>query len=332
MASPVVAVEMMQHLVIPKSRIKFTGRTLGNGAFGAVSEVEYDGKLCAGREIPSVLLELANKTEAAKIKDNFLRECDLWSKLRHPNIVSFFGLCYLSSEESRLPVIVMEKMQESLTTLVKGHDNIPLLFKLSMLHDVSIGLKYLHDYNPPIVHGNLSPNNVLVTQQLEAKITDLGVIKAFVMGSSTRALGNATFSPREALVMGLYGPPLDVFAFGGVILYLTSQQWPVPSLWSHTDPKTKKPVLSTEVTRRQRYINRMTGNDVDLKPLVVSCLDDDQQLRPQAKDLIMKIKLMKENYSKKASCDGIDTLSWLKQLSPSLIELQVRYSSYIDNL
>ena len=326
MVSPAItAAEMTRYLVIPKPRIKFTERTLGKGAFGAVNEVEYDGKLCAGREIPCVLLELATKTEATKIKDNLLRECNLWSTLKHPNIVSLHGLFYQSREESRLPVIVMEKMKESITTFVEKHDNIPLLVKLSILHDVSTGLKYLHDHDPPIVHGNLSPNNILVTHQLEAKITDLGVAKAFITGSSSTiagAPGNAIFTPREALVMRLHGPPLDVFSFGGVILYMTSRQWPTPSIWSHTDPKTKKPVLSTEVTRRQQYIDRMTGSDVDLKPLVMSCLDNDPQLRPQVEDLTMRIKSMKEDYSKKATYDGMNTLSWLKQLSLPA-ELQV---------
>ena len=112
------------HLTIPRSRVKFTGVTLGNGAYGKVSEVEYNGKLCAGEEIHSVLLQLASPTEAAKIKDD-LQECHLWSTIRHPNIVSFLGVYYPFSDESGLPVMVMEKMQESVTSLVEKHDNIP---------------------------------------------------------------------------------------------------------------------------------------------------------------------------------------------------------------
>ena len=58
-------------------------------------------------------------------------------------------------------------MQESVTSLLDKHDNIPLLVKLSILHDVSLGLRYLHGHNPPIVQRNLSPNNILVTPHLE---------------------------------------------------------------------------------------------------------------------------------------------------------------------
>ena len=67
----------------------------------------------------------------------------------------------------------MERMQESLTSVVEEYPNIPMYVKLSMLLDVSRGLWYLHAHHPPIVHRDLSPNNVLLTSQFVAKISDL---------------------------------------------------------------------------------------------------------------------------------------------------------------
>ena len=286
------------------------------------AEVEYDGKLCAGKEVHSLLLQLASPTEAAKIKDDLLRECHLWSTLRHPNVVSFLGIYYPSIDESVLPVMVMEKMQESVTSLVDKHHNIPLLVKLSILHDVSLGLQYLHGRNPPIVHKDLTPNNILVTPHLEAKIT--GVAKAMMTGNGkmmTKTPGTGVFMPPEALDdKPVYGPPLDVFSFGGVVLYITSRQWPTPKAIKQIDPKTKRQIFLSEVKQRQQYVDRMTGNDTDLKPLIVSCLNDDPVLRPSAAGLSEKIKMMKEEYSKKTTRDGMDPFSWLAEikLSPQL--------------
>ena len=216
-------------------------------------------------------------------------------------------------------------MQESVTSLVEKHDNIPLLVKLSILHDVSLGLRYLHGHNPPIVHRDLTPNNILVTPHLEAaKITDLGVAKVMTGNSTTmtRTPGTGVFMPPEALDdKPVYGPPLDVFSFGGVILHITSRQWPTPKSWSQVDPKTgKRVILSSEVERRQQYINMMIGGDADLKPLAVSCLEDDPKLRPPAADMSERIKMVKEEYSKKTTRDGMDPLSWLAEikLSPQL--------------
>ena len=58
------------------------------------------------------------------------------------------------------------------------YGNIPLNVKLSILDEVCLGLRYLHSRNPPIVHRDLTPNNILATGgHLEAKITDLGAAK-----------------------------------------------------------------------------------------------------------------------------------------------------------
>ena len=66
----------------------------------------------------------------------------------------------------RLPVMVMEMMADSLTSFVDKHEKIPVHIKYSIVHDVSLGLCYLHNHDPPIVHRDLSPNNVLLTAHL----------------------------------------------------------------------------------------------------------------------------------------------------------------------
>ena len=119
--------------------------------------------------------------ERETLKRNVLHECRIWSTIRHPNVVQILGLYYpdQSSEiSSGLPVMLMEKMHESVTSLVEKYDDIPLLVKLSILHDASLGLRCLHGRNPPILHRDISPNNILLTSYLQAKISDLGVAKA----------------------------------------------------------------------------------------------------------------------------------------------------------
>ena len=136
------------------------------------------------------------------------------------------------------------------------------------------------------------------------------------------------FMPPEALDdKPVYGPPLDVFSFGGVILYVTSRQWPTPKSWSQIDPKTKKRILLTEVERRQQYIDMMVGSDADLKPLVMSCLEDDPELRPSVTDISERLKMVKGVYSKKNTRDGMDPISWLSEIKQASLstQLQVYY-------
>ena len=136
--------------------------------------------------------------------------------------------------------------------------------------------------------------------------------------------------PPEALDdKPVYGPPLDVFSFGGVILYVTSRQWPTPKSWSQIDPKTRKRVYLSEVERRQQYIDMMTGGAADLKPLIMSCLEDDPELRPSVTDISERLKKMKEVCSKKSNRDGMDPFSWLTEIKQASLstQLQVCYQS-----
>ena len=309
--------------------VKPTTTLLGCGSYGKVIKVEFDGKVCAGKQVHTWMLELTSKEEQEIVKQNFLQECRLWSALRHPNIVQFLGIYYPSADESGLPIMVMEKMQETMTSLVERRDNIPLLVKLSILHDVSLGLRYLHGRNPPIVHRDLSPNNILVTPHLEAKITDLGVAKAITTGKAkamTKSPGNVVFMPPEALDdQPVYGPPLDVFSFGCVIVHITSRQWPTPKATKQIDPETRKRVTLSEVERRQQYIDMMNKSDADLKPMTVSCLDDDPLLRPQMSVISEMIKVLKEDCNKMAAHDRINPASCLTgmsdQSSPSQLQV-----------
>ena len=69
-----------------------TGKEIGRGSFGRVFEVDYEGTLCAAKEIHAILLNYAQGYEHEKIKNNFLRECKIWSTLRHPCVVQFLGI------------------------------------------------------------------------------------------------------------------------------------------------------------------------------------------------------------------------------------------------
>ena len=74
-----------------------TGKEIGRGAYGRVFEVNYEGTLCAAKELHTLLLQYAQGEDLQKIKNDFLSECQIWSTLRHPCIVQFLGRVILSS-------------------------------------------------------------------------------------------------------------------------------------------------------------------------------------------------------------------------------------------
>ena len=233
--------------------------------------------------------------------------------------VTSLGVYYPAMDQYRLPVMVMEKMQHSLRSLVEKYDNIPLNVKLSILDEVCLGLRYLHSRNPPIVHRDLTPNNILLSYRLEAKITDLGVAKVMKTDKQktmTKVPGTPDFMPPEALsVRPVYGPSLDVFSFGGVILNVITQLWPEPTDRNYLNPDTNAWEVVPEVKRRQEYLDKITGDSADLKPLLTSCLDDNPSNRPPVAQVSMTIKRVKDVCSQKSGRDGMSPIVWWANVS-----------------
>ena len=150
------------------------------------------------------------------------------SSLCHPNITQFLGLCFLPG--TQLPLLVMERLEASLDDLLENVPDIPLTLKRSILENVASGLLYLHKRNPPVIHRDLTSNNVLLTSSLMAKITDMGNSRIADMrpGQMVRTLsvlpGTLVYMPPEALDnRHRYGASLDIFSFGHLALFTITQ-------------------------------------------------------------------------------------------------------------
>ena len=53
------------------------GMKIGHGAYGRVFEVDYEGTLCAAKEVHALLLQSAQRGDFQNIKDDFLSECQI---------------------------------------------------------------------------------------------------------------------------------------------------------------------------------------------------------------------------------------------------------------
>ena len=270
--------------------------------------MKYRGVVYAAKEIHALLLQAAGAEEARKLQNNFIRECSQCSKLSHVNVVPLVGIYYPSKQS--LPVMVMELMDTSLkdysdATHVQGKYNVCLKRKLSILHDVAEGLSYLHVNQ--VIHRDLSPNNVLIKYSRVdqfppvAKIADLGVAKMVQADSKrtrtqfTKVPGTADFMPPEALQDNPhYDTSLDVFSYGGVMLYTVNGKWPTPTAQVKQDPFTNELKAFSEVERRQQCLDEVTGQEAEvLIPLIKDCLNNDPSMRPAMSDLSSKIKPLK---------------------------------------
>jgi len=164
-----------------------------------------------------------------QIRKRFLAEATLWSRLKHPNILEFSGICDHGTSLSMVSPWLENSNVFHYTTDINPNAN-----RFKLIHDASEGLQYLHTYDPPIVHGDLKCANILVGDDGTACLTDFGLSKMHheVTSLSLRDAGSQRFmAPELFSEEDNDGFPLktlasDIYAFGQTIVELFSGQKP----------------------------------------------------------------------------------------------------------
>lgn len=271
-----------------------TGRKIGHGAYATVFEYDHHGVRCVGKEVhPCLCSDTAEERAKSDALRRFHSECEILAELRHPNIVQFLGIHM--EPDSTLPVLVMEYLPEgNLSSYLEKHGIFPDKTSFGILRDVAFGLCYLHERPTPIIHRDLSANNILLTSNMSAKISDLGMAKILNLPHSktmsTKAPGTTCYMPPEALTESpSYTRSIDSFSFGVLSLHTLCGEWPFPSdLFFPCPGNTGTFKKATEVERRAEYLKKVGSNHL-LYCLIRQCLSCAAADRPQAAHILTEV-------------------------------------------
>ena len=265
-------------LDIDPAEIRDTKEEIGKGTYGTVYKVKLRGSLQAAKEFPI-------KGKNAK---DVLTKFSRCARLRHSNIVEVFGIYENKTTQPTTMVLMMELMDCSLSSLLESESEIPNSTKLSILLDVSSGLKYLHGQDPPVAHFYLSSNNVLLTAEGKAKISDVGVTQLAAYASEKKGSqkAQAFMAPEIKKSKATFDLPADVFSYGAVML--------------HTITQKQLTVMASDKPNKQLQFNYRSQFDqvaadsffCQLKEIVRSCLHIDPNKRPQITLLSQVIEVM----------------------------------------
>lgn len=271
--------------------------SLGTYAYGKISEAYYYGSLCVAKEFncswaSSIFAfdSRGNPNLKSKPTREFMKECLQCTKLRHPNVVQFFGVYHKKSSGTQctwtMPVLIIEKVGDTLKKFLSESRGAEMSCKLSILLDIAQGLMYLHSRNPTIVHGGITSGDVLLTNSPRPQAKISGDPKVFYSLKPAWPGGNKPHNKDliEFLPYRTYGDcldmSLDVFSYGGIMLHTLTEEWPKPLFMdSHSVGKSNGRGKSTiEIDRRLTYIKKV--NHHILEGLIRSCLDDNAKTRP----------------------------------------------------
>ena len=212
-------------------------------------------------------------------------EWKLLAHLNHPHITQ--QLAVLDKPKSTL-VLLMEQMwmslQEFLTNKHSHHD------KISILRDAACGLHHIHEKD--IVHCDLTADNILLTENLTAKLANFGRATRGQQIFLKYFPENLDHVPPEILEpysKANCSTKVDVFSFGCVIIHTFIEECPVPDFDKHVETsEVGRYKKHSEVERRSICLKKFKNNcnSTKLHDTVLKCLQDNPDCRPTAATLL----------------------------------------------
>jgi len=156
--------------------------------------------------------------------NKFRHEAKAVARITHPNVVSIYDI--VESEESLY--LVMEYIEgKDLKSLIKERGQLSVVEALDIANQVTAGVEVAHENN--IVHCDIKPHNILITDNNQVKVTDFGIARAVSSSTMTitdTIMGSAHyFSPEQAQgkEINTYS---DIYSIGVVLYEMLSGRVP----------------------------------------------------------------------------------------------------------
>ncbi|KAI9128757.1 hypothetical protein K1719_000240 [Acacia pycnantha] len=192
---------------------------IGKGGFGIV----YRGEL---KDRNQVAVKMLSPSSSQGPRE-FQTEAELLMTIHHRNLVSFIGYC---DDDNKMALIYEYMANGNLKNSLSDKNSNSLTWqkRLEIAIDAGQGLEYLHHgCKPPIIHRDVKTANILLNENLEAKIADFGLSKVFKndnTNSESEVMGTTGYLDPEYYKSRKLNEKSDIYSFGIVILELITGQ------------------------------------------------------------------------------------------------------------
>lgn len=191
---------------------------IGAGGFGKVFYGNFPGN-------KTLAIKRVSTSTSANDQTQFRNEVLLLSRLHHKNLVRLEGFC----DENNLQILVYEHMRNgnlhNYLFRKSAGKYLDWYKRLEIAVHIAQGLEYLHSSaDPPVIHRDVKPTNILLDENLVAKLADFGVSKEpLELHPHVSASSVGYFDPDYFMTQKLTTAS-DVYGFGVVLLELVTGQ------------------------------------------------------------------------------------------------------------
>ncbi|XP_074574873.1 putative leucine-rich repeat receptor-like protein kinase At2g28990 isoform X2 [Curcuma longa] len=263
---------------------------LGRGGFGRV----YYGLLEDGTDV-AIKLQTQSTPQGDR---EFLAELRSLTRVCHNNLISLMGYC---NDGSNLAIVYEYMPRGSLQDHLRGEAEYPVLTwaqRLQIAYQAALGLEYLHTgCTPPIVHRDVKSSNILLDSNLEAKITDFGISKAWNENDTdetTMVVGTPGYLDPEYAVTCHFSDATDVYSFGIILLEMITGQPPIirgPEVQQHIVQW-----ISLRVAGEVDFVDSSMNETYDTSSvwkvlqLALSCTNSSASRRPRMAEVVIQLE------------------------------------------
>jgi serine/threonine protein kinase len=209
---------------------------LASGAYGSVWQATWG-------HVPVAVKMLKHAVDAELdplAGEDFNREVSFMQRIKHPNLLTFYGAGVTTANT---PFLVVELMQEgSMRTVLLSERTLPCTVRLQMAMDIARGMRHLHSLGT--IHRDLKSDNCLVGDNMRVKVADFGTSRLLKgrhhenrsvewdsttesTATLTHGVGTPLWMAPELMQRGHhYGQTIDQYSFGIVMWELVTRHEP----------------------------------------------------------------------------------------------------------